>query len=96
MTYAGVPVKGEVMKDIRLRQGMSLRDVCRLAEEQKIKTIDPRNLSSYERGYVQPRPRTLLAIATALGVTVDDLRDKAREAAAREAAALAKAREAAA
>jgi transcriptional regulator with XRE-family HTH domain len=82
MANTGVPVRGEAIKDLRLSKGWSLRDVCDIADEQKIAKIDPRNLSSYERGRIRPRPRTLLALATALGVSVSDLRDRNGEAAA--------------
>lgn len=63
---------GKAILHARLRRGWTLRDVAERCAGLGF-TLSDSNLSKYERGVVKPSPKTLLAIARALDVTVDDL-----------------------
>jgi transcriptional regulator with XRE-family HTH domain len=68
----GQAVNTDELRRARLRKGWTLRDVeSRCAELGT--PVDNGNVSKYERGEVQPVPRTLLVIAQALDVDVDSL-----------------------
>jgi transcriptional regulator with XRE-family HTH domain len=73
MASTGVAINATELKDLRLRLGMSMRAVSDATA-----AIGPRvgysSISGYERGTHRPHPRTLLALATALGTSVDALR----------------------
>lgn len=57
----------------RLRKGWTLRDVERQCWDELNVKVDNGNLNRYENGTLLPSPKALLAIATVLGLTVDDL-----------------------
>lgn len=52
---------GAAVKAMRKAQGLSLREVARLAE------VSPAHLSQVERGIREPSPRWLKAVTDALG-----------------------------
>lgn len=55
---------GELLKDLRMRQNFSLRDICKMVN------YDPSNWSKIERGLISPPndERTLSQWAGALGI----------------------------
>jgi transcriptional regulator with XRE-family HTH domain len=73
MSHNAVSINGTALKDARLRMGWSLRALSDATADAG-QRVDFSNISRYERGTLQPFPRTLKAMADALGVTVDDLR----------------------
>ena len=72
MSNNGVPIDGQKLRLLRLRKGWSLRDV-EDASKALGHTVQFGNLRSYENGTIRPYPRTLFALAQALGVEVDEL-----------------------
>lgn len=55
------------IKEVREAAGLNQRQLSRLAG------LDPANLNSYEQGRLTPSVATLLRIARALGVSLDEL-----------------------
>jgi transcriptional regulator with XRE-family HTH domain len=62
----------------RLSKGWTLRDVTSRTEELGT-PVDFGNLARYERGEMQPSPRTLLVLAQALDREVDELLEAGSE-----------------
>jgi transcriptional regulator with XRE-family HTH domain len=56
------------LKELRARKRLSLEAVGYLA------SLDPATVSRVERGLVEPSPRTVVALARALGVSVGRMR----------------------
>lgn len=56
------------LRDLRSRKRLSLEAVAYLAH------LDPATVSRVERGLVEPTPRTVVALARALGVSVGRMR----------------------
>jgi transcriptional regulator with XRE-family HTH domain len=56
------------LKELRARKRLSLEAVGYLAN------LDPATVSRVERGLVEPTPRTVVALARALGVSVGRMR----------------------
>jgi transcriptional regulator with XRE-family HTH domain len=56
------------LKELRARKRLSLEAVGYLAK------LDPATVSRVERGLVEPSPRTVVALARALGVSVGRMR----------------------
>lgn len=70
----GLKILGEKLRRARLRKGWTLRDVT--AQTAGLgRQVDYGNLSAYERGLQRPNPGTLLVLAQALGLDMDDLLD---------------------
>ena len=67
-----IPVNGRRMQRARLRKGWTLRDLSGRCSELG-RPIDFGNIAAYERGDHTPNPGTLLILARALDVDVDDL-----------------------
>lgn len=60
---------GERLKDVRLKAGMTLRELARQAD------VSPSFISQIENGKSQPSVSTLYTFSRLLGVTVDELFD---------------------
>jgi transcriptional regulator with XRE-family HTH domain len=61
------------LKELRTRKRLSLEAVAYLADR------DPATISRVERGLVKPSPRTVVALARALGTSVTKMRDVVAE-----------------
>ena len=57
------------LKELRARKRLSLEAVGYLAK------LDPATVSRVERGLVEPSPRTVVALARGLGVSVGRMRE---------------------
>ena len=57
----------------RLAKGWKQDDLAQACAEAGDTRVSQADISRYEKGYVQPRPARLLAIATALDIKVGDL-----------------------
>lgn len=55
------------LKRYRLRAGLSQKELAEAVG------VHPSAVCLWESGKIQPRPKTLLALATVLGCAVDDL-----------------------
>lgn len=66
-TNSGVALKPGALRAARLARGWTLRDLSEACTATGIKDVDFGNIARYERGANRPYPRTLLALATALG-----------------------------
>jgi transcriptional regulator with XRE-family HTH domain len=60
-------VLGPRLREIRLRRGLSLRELARRLE------LSPSSISQIETGKMQPSVRTLYAFVSEFGVTVDEV-----------------------
>ncbi len=60
---------GERLKDVRLKAGLTLRELARQAD------VSPSFISQIENGKSQPSVATLYSFSRLLGVTVDELFD---------------------
>lgn len=70
----GLKILGEKLRRARLRKGWTLRDVT--AHTAGLgRQVDYGNISAYERGLQRPNPGTLLVLARALDLDMDDLLD---------------------
>src|SRR5438094_9995249 len=58
---------GPRLRAIRLRQGVGLRELARRLD------LSPSSISQIETGKIRPSVRTLYALASAFGVTVDEV-----------------------
>src|SRR6187397_3639060 len=58
---------GTRLRAIRLRQGVGLRELARRLE------LSPSSISQIETGKIRPSVRTLYALASEFGVTVDEV-----------------------
>src|SRR5438034_8853188 len=58
---------GPRLRAIRLRQGIGLRELARRLE------LSPSSISQIETGKIRPSVRTLYALASEFGVTVDEV-----------------------
>src|SRR5437588_2287230 len=58
---------GPRLRAIRLRQGIGLRELARRLD------LSPSSISQIETGKIRPSVRTLYALASEFGVTVDDV-----------------------
>src|SRR5579864_321122 len=58
---------GPRLRAIRLRQGVGLRELARRLD------LSPSSISQIETGKMRPSVRTLYALASEFGVTVDEL-----------------------
>src|ERR671939_1437690 len=58
---------GRRLRAIRLRQGIGLRELARRLD------LSPSSISQIETGKMRPSVRTLYALASEFGVTVDEL-----------------------
>jgi transcriptional regulator with XRE-family HTH domain len=65
---------GTRLRDIRIKSGLSLRELARQAE------VSPSFISQIENGKSQPSVATLYSFSRLLGVSVDDLFDARRDA----------------
>jgi len=68
----GQRINTALMYRARMRKGWTLRQVSERCEELGT-PVDHGNLARYEHGQIRPVPRTLLVIARALDLTVDEL-----------------------
>lgn len=69
------PIKGEILREARIRKFMSQADVARECAERGL-PLDPTNLSKIERGLIKwPAMRSIPILAEVLGVNVEDLFD---------------------
>jgi transcriptional regulator with XRE-family HTH domain len=66
-THAPPSVLGPRLRAIRLRRGLSLRELARRLE------LSPSSISQIETGKMQPSVRTLYAFVSEFGVTVDEV-----------------------
>jgi transcriptional regulator with XRE-family HTH domain len=69
---AGQRIDTGLLLRARLRKGWTLRDVSQRCEDLGTKVAFAQ-ISQYERDVVSPTPRTLLVLAQALDLTVDEL-----------------------
>src|SRR5229473_846070 len=60
-------VLGPRLRAIRLQHGLSLRELARRVD------LSPSSISQIETGKMQPSVRTLYALASEFGVTVDEV-----------------------
>jgi transcriptional regulator with XRE-family HTH domain len=67
VTQAPPSVLGPRLRAIRLRRGLSLRELARRLE------LSPSSISQIETGKMQPSVRTLYAFVSEFGVTVDEV-----------------------
>ena len=67
VTHAPPSVLGPRLRAIRLRRGLSLRELARRLE------LSPSSISQIETGKMQPSVRTLYAFVSEFGVTVDEV-----------------------
>ena len=65
----GVLIDGRKLELARLRKGLSGRALSRLCKDAGAR-VDFGNIARYEKGELRPSAKTLLAIATALGMDV--------------------------
>ncbi len=69
------PIKGELLREARIRKFMSQADVARECAERGL-AIGPTNLSKIERGLIRwPAMRNLPVLAEVLGIDVEELFD---------------------
>jgi len=68
---AGAPSVGAQLRERRFAVGMSLRELARRIE------VSPSLVSQIETGKIQPSVRTLIAIVSELGLSVDQLFERA-------------------
>jgi transcriptional regulator with XRE-family HTH domain len=67
------PIKGEMLREARLRKFMSQADVLRGCAERGL-ALDQTNLSKIERGRIRwPALRVIPVLADVLGIDVEDL-----------------------
>jgi len=67
------PIRGEILREARIRKCMSQADVTRECAERGL-TLGEANLSRIERGLIRwPALRTIPILAAVLDVDVDDL-----------------------
>src|SRR6185437_8162221 len=64
---------GQRLKDVRVRAGMTLRELARAAE------VSPSLISQIENGKSQPSVATLYAFSRVLNVSVDELFDDGQQ-----------------
>lgn len=70
----GQRINTALLRRARLRKGWTLRDMSAQCEAAGTK-VAYAQIGVYERDEVSPTPRTLLVLATVLGLTVDELLD---------------------
>lgn len=75
----GQRIDTALLRLARLRKGWTLRDVSQRCEALGTK-VAYAQIGMYERDEISPTPKTLLALATALDLTVDELLEGASEA----------------
>ena len=69
----GLPINPAELMRARVRKGWTLRDVTERCDKDLKVKVDFGNLARYEKGDIRPTPRVLLALATVLEVSTDDL-----------------------